>query len=78
MVLPNIFSAIHASLSSIVVSEEEVANLIFRVDITKACGMDGISNKMIKLCNYGIHGTLTSLINTSLSLGQFPHLWTSL
>lgn len=45
------------------------------MDIAKACGVDGISNKMIKLCNYGIHKPLTRLIHTSLSFGQFPHLW---
>ena len=37
--------------------------------------MDGISDKIIKLCNYGIYKPLTNLINTSLSLGQFPQTW---
>ena len=37
--------------------------------------MGGISNKIIKLCNYGIYKPFTNLINISLSLGQFPQSW---
>jgi hypothetical protein len=45
------------------------------LDTAKACGMDGISNKIIKLCNHGIYKPFANFINTSLSLGQFPQSW---
>ena len=73
-VLPELSPNLNPTLSNIIVTEVEVANLICQLDTAKACGMDGISNK-IKLCNHGIYKPFTKLINISLSLGQFPQSW---
>ena len=65
----------NSSLSNIAVNPDEVLKLLLRVNISKACGHDGIGNRMIKLCAYGIYSSFTRLINISLSLGQYPKQW---
>jgi hypothetical protein len=42
-------------LANIYVDENEVLTLMRNVDISKACGFDGIGNRIIKLCSEGIH-----------------------
>ena len=49
--------------------------LVKGVDISKACGYDGIGNKTIKLCSEGFHVYFPHFINLSLSLGQYPSEW---
>ena len=62
-------------LSNIIATEEQVLELMKGVDISKACGYDGIGNKIIKLCSEGFHVYFTYFINLSLSLGQYPSAW---
>ncbi|KAJ7390354.1 hypothetical protein OS493_025605 [Desmophyllum pertusum] len=50
------------SLSFITVDEELVYKLLSSVNIAKACGCDGVSNKIIKLCCEGLHKAFTNLI----------------
>ena len=45
------------------------------VDTSKACGYDGIGNRIIKMCSDGFHVYFTRFINMSFSLGQFPSEW---
>ncbi|CAB4010992.1 Hypothetical predicted protein, partial [Paramuricea clavata] len=63
------------TLSIVQTTEEEVINLLYKVDITKASGHDGIGNRIIKLCSRGIAKTFTYLINTSLRIGEYPTEW---
>ena len=62
-------------LSGIIATEEQVFELMKGVDISKACGHDGIGNKIIKLCSEGFHVYFTHFINLSFSLGQYPSKW---
>ena len=62
-------------LSNIIATEEQVLESMKGVDISKACGYDGIGNKIIKLCSEGFHVYFTYFINLSLSLGQYPSAW---
>ena len=63
-------------LSSIITTEEHVLELMKGVDISKACGYDGVGNKIIKLCSEGFHVYFTHfIINLSLSLGRNPSEW---
>ena len=62
-------------LSNIIATEEQVLELMKGVDISKACGYDGIGNKIIKLCSEGFHVYFSYFINLSLSLGQYPSAW---
>ena len=49
---------------------------IQNLDISKACGYDNISNRVLKLCADGIYKPLTRrLINLSFSTGQYPTGW---
>ena len=62
-------------LSNVVTSEREVNALLRSVNINKACGPDGISNKMIQICADGITKVFTDLVNLSLRSGVFPDDW---
>lgn len=63
------------SLSVITTDEQMVRHLLSSVNTSKACGCDGISNKIIRLCCEGLYKPFTSLINTSFRLGQYPSAW---
>ena len=56
-------------LSNVVTAEREVNALLSSVNINKACGPDGISNKMIKICADEITKVFTDLVNLSLRSG---------
>ena len=59
-------------LSTVVTSEWEINALLGSVDIKKACGPDGISNNLIKICADGITKVFTDFVNLSLRSGVFP------
>ena len=63
------------SMDSILADEEIVYNLLSTVNVAKACGYDGISNRIIKFCSAGLCKVFTRLINLSISFGQFPSAW---
>lgn len=62
-------------LSNVVTSEWEITALLGSVNINKACGPDGISNKLIKICADGITKVFTDFVNLSLRSGVFPDDW---
>ena len=49
-----------------------VHHLLSSVNISKACGCDGM---IIRLYCEGLYKPFTSLINTSFRLGQYPSAW---
>ena len=73
--LPTLAQQTNSGLSNISVIEDEVFILLNQLDVSKACGADGVSNRMLKLCMNGLGKPLTKLINTSFVLGQFPSAW---
>ena len=52
-----------------------VRNLMSSVNISKATGYHGISDKIIIHFSEGLCKPFTSLINTSFRLGQYPSAW---
>ena len=62
-------------LSNVATSEREINALRGSFNIKKACGPNGISNKMIKVCADGITKVFTDLENLSLRSGVFPDDW---
>lgn len=54
------------------VSPGEVYDLISKLDVSKSCGFDSVSNKMLKNCRYSITFFLSECINESFSQGIFP------
>jgi hypothetical protein len=62
-------------LSNIQTSEEEVSKVIKSLDIGKALGPDGISNKLLKETALAISKPLSDLFNKSFELGKVPKRW---
>jgi hypothetical protein len=58
--IPSLPSSPH-NLSIIVVNEYQVLNILYNLDISKACGFDNISNKALKPCAGGILNLLLCL-----------------
>ena len=52
-----------------------VRHLLSTVNTFKACGCDGISDKITRFCCEGLYRPFTSLISTSFRLGQYPSAW---
>ena len=63
------------SISRIFTTNEEVNYLLKSVDISKACGVHGVGNNLIRLSADGISGSFSRFINLSLSSGVFPDAW---
>lgn len=63
------------TLSVVSTSEQEVGVLLKNVDTSKACGVDGIGNSLIRMCATAIAPSLASFFNISFSRGHFPSAW---
>ena len=61
-------------LSHVTTTEREIGDLFRCLDISKACGPDGISNKTIKICADGLSGAFAKLVNLSFSVGFFRRI----
>jgi len=59
----------------IVLNVQEVQDILLSVDVTKASGPDGISNKILKLTAKSLAIALTELFNMSLKKCHFPAIW---
>ena len=55
--------------------EDEIADLLSSLDVTKSNGPDGISARMLKYTAFSIAPAVTMLFNLSLKLGRVPHCW---
>ena len=52
-----------------------VRNLLENIDVRKAAGLDGVSNKLLKLAAHIVAPTLTEICTTSINTGIFPTEW---
>ena len=57
------------------IDPSRVLNLLLKVDIARATGLDQISNKVLKLAAPIIYRQLTDLFNLSVRSGVFPVDW---
>ena len=62
-------------ISNIITTVTEVNNLLKCIDISKACGVDGVGNHLLKLSANGISQSFASIINIYFSTGIFPKAW---
>ena len=62
-------------LANISTSEQEINILLRNVDLSKACGSDGIGNFILKICADFIAVPLCRIINESLLEGVYPSMW---
>ena len=58
-------------LSHVTTTESEIRDLFRCLDASEACGPDGISNKIIKICAHGFSRAFTKLVNISYSVRFF-------
>ena len=73
--LPPIIFLTQSRLSSIETNQTEVAKILKGLDIGKANGPDGISNRLLKETYTEIALPLTNLFNISFHLGKVPIAW---
>jgi hypothetical protein len=73
--MPPIIFITNSRLGNIITTEDEVTKAIKSLDIGKATGPDGISNKIIKETVTAISKPLAELFNKSFELGKVPIRW---
>lgn len=66
---------IESTLADISTTPGEVYNILRRLDVSKASGPDGISNRILKECAQSLCIPLCRLFNLSLLTAQFPSNW---
>ena len=57
------------------IEPSKVLKLLSKLDVTKATGLDQISNKVLKQAAPVIYKQLTELFNLSLKSGEYPDDW---
>ena len=62
-------------LTTVSTRESEVNALLKSVDMSKACGVNGVGNSLLKLCAEGIASSLSGFFNISLINSSFPTSW---
>ena len=62
-------------LSSVVFDYQHIMKIIRALNINKAHGHDGISIKMIKICDSALAKPLSIIFNNSLKTDIFPYIW---
>ena len=64
-----------ARLISLDFNEGEILKIISALNINKAHGQDGISIRMIKICDESLLKPLLILFKNSLKLSYYPDIW---
>lgn len=72
--LPNLDPAQHV-LESIIISGQDVLDVLKRLDVTKACGPDLISPRLLREGAEILARPYARLFNRSLIQGYFPPSW---
>jgi hypothetical protein len=62
-------------LNKITTNENEVLKILKSLDIGKANGSDGVSNRLLKEASQSIASPLSDLFNKSFTLAQVPKKW---
>ena len=75
VLLTNQLFMAQARLRSLGLNEGEILKIIRAVNINKAHGHDGISIRMIKICDESLLKPLLILFKNSLKLSYYPDIW---
>ena len=62
-------------IDNIVISCEEVEDLLKTLNTNKALGPDGISPQILKICAHELAPSLAKIFQLSLHIGEFPEQW---
>jgi hypothetical protein len=73
--MPPLLFLTESRLEFIQTSEEEILKLLNSLEVGKANGPDGISNKMLKECGPAIASPLADLFNKSFEMATVPQAW---
>ncbi len=73
--LPHFPLRTNFKLNNITTTEEEVLRYLNSLDVTKASGIDQITNKMLKISAISICKPLSNLINKIFQCKNYPKLW---
>ncbi len=73
--LPQFHSLTDQRLDSCNITEENILKLIRSLDPNKAHGWDGISVRMIRICDFSIVTPLKIIFQNCLENGVFPKIW---
>jgi len=57
------------------INEDTVLNMLQKIDITKATGLDGVSPYLLKIAAPVIANSLTTIFNRIIETGVFPDQW---
>ena len=75
MLLTNHLFMTQARLRSLDFNEGEILKIVRALNINKAHGHDGISIRMIKICDESLLKPLLILFKNSLKLSYYPDIW---
>ena len=75
VLLTNQLFMAQARVRSLGLNEGEILKIIRAVNINKAHGHDGISIRMIKICDESLLKPLLILFKNSLKLSYYPDIW---
>ena len=73
--LPPFEYKINSNIENISFSEHEIVSIIRSLNSSKAHGWDGISIRMIKMCDESISPPLKIIFDTALKSGIYPDKW---
>ena len=73
--LPPFEYQINSNIENISFSEHEIVSIIRSLNSNKAHGWDGISIRMIKMCDESITPPLKIIFDTALKSGIYPDKW---
>ena len=66
---------VNCNINNIVITEKEILSILRSLNHNKAHGWDGISIRMIKICDESILSPLKIIFDTALKSGIYPENW---
>ena len=73
--VPHLPSKTPHGLLSVTFSQEKILNIIRALDSNKSSGWDGVSPRMIKICDSSIVNPLLIIFEICIREGIFPDMW---
>ena len=73
--LPIFTNCTNKRLDKILLCDEDILNLIRNLNASKSAGSDGISARMLLICDSSILHPLKFIFSTILSTGIYPDMW---
>ena len=72
---PRLSNSLTNSLANIDFTPEDVLDILLSMDITKAMGLDGLPNYLLKYCAISLYEPLYHLFNLCITHSYLPNEW---